>query len=107
GALRILTRRLPDRVLSRLCAGLNRVLDLYIVLCRRLPLPLRDYVLNVLSKVDRAKRHLIIYDQLNPAYARYYRRDEAVALLEAAGFEDVRVHHRHGYSWTVIGRKPG
>lgn len=48
----------------------------------------------------------MIYDQLNPAYAKYYRRDEARALLEDAGFQDVRLHHRHGYSWTVLGTHP-
>jgi hypothetical protein len=48
-----------------------------------------------------------MYDQLNPAYAKYYTRTEAIDLLERAGFVNVRVHHRHGYSWTVIGEKPG
>jgi hypothetical protein len=51
------------------------------------------------------KRRLAIYDQLNPAYAKYYTREEAAALLAAAGFVDIRLHHRHGYSWSVIGTK--
>jgi len=46
------------------------------------------------------------FDQLNPAEARYYRRAQAMELLEAAGFQDVQLFHRHGYSWTVIGTKP-
>ena len=61
---------------------------------------------NVFARMDRRARYLVIYDQLNPAYAKYYRRDEAIALLADAGFADVAAHHRHGYSWTVIGRKP-
>jgi hypothetical protein len=52
------------------------------------------------------KQRLIIYDQLNPAYAKYYMKREAVKLLLDGGFINVRVHHRHGYSWTVIGTKP-
>jgi hypothetical protein len=49
---------------------------------------------------------LSVFDQLNPAYAKYYRRDEAIALLRNAGFEEITCRHRHGYSWTVTGRKP-
>jgi hypothetical protein len=56
--------------------------------------------------MDHEKRVLIVYDQLRPAYARYYSKAEAVALLSAAGFADVQVHHRHGYSWTVTGTRP-
>ena len=61
---------------------------------------------NVLSKLSRAQRQLVIYDQLNPAYAKYYRREDAERLFRDAGFTDMRLDHRHGYSWTVIGSKP-
>jgi hypothetical protein len=44
------------------------------------------------------KRYLVIYDQLNPAYTEYYRQAEARQLLERAGFEDIVLYHRHGYS---------
>jgi hypothetical protein len=62
--------------------------------------------LSVLEKMSPNKRRLIIYDQLKPAYAKYYTRQEAINLLENVGFINVRIHHRHGYSWTVIGAKP-
>lgn len=81
-------------------------LDVYIALCRIFPLPMRCYMREVLTKFPRATRRWTIYDQLNPAYAKYYTQGEARALLAAAGFEDVRMYHRHGYSWTVIGTKP-
>jgi len=50
-------------------------------------------------------RRLVIYDQLNPAYAKYYTREEAQDLLARQGFVDIRLHHRHGVSWTVLGTK--
>ena len=56
--------------------------------------------------MSRKKRFLVIYDQLKPAYAKYYTGAEAEALLRKAGFVDVRAHHRRGYSWTVIGTRP-
>jgi hypothetical protein len=61
----------------------------------------------VVGRLDPSKRRLTVYDQLNPAYAKYYTRDEAASLLTRAGFKDVTVHHRHGYSWSVVGTKPG
>lgn len=103
--LRAVSTRLPHRLVLTISRILNALLTPYIALCRHVPLPLRGYLLNVFGKMERDKRVLIVYDQLKPAYARYYRRHEAVGLLASAGFADVRVHHRHGYSWTVIGTR--
>ena len=67
---------------------------------------MRAYMLNHVARLDRDVRKLTIFDQLNPAYAKYFREDEARALVADAGFEDVQLYHRHGYSWTVRGTKP-
>jgi hypothetical protein len=66
---------------------------------------MRAYMQRVLRPMTWRQRMLTIYDQLNPATAKYYTKDEARALLQEAGFSDVRLHHRHGYSWTVIGTR--
>ena len=104
--LRAVTKHLPDPVL----AGLVRVLDLplvaYIALCRWLPLPMAVYMREHLGKLPPDARRLTIFDQLNPAYAKYYRRDEVEALFSAGGFTDIQLYRRHGYSWSVIGTKP-
>jgi SAM-dependent methyltransferase len=104
--LRALTRRLPHAVLAALCRALDLPLVAYMHLCGRLPLPLHDYMSRHLARLSPEVRRLTIYDQLNPAWARYYTRAEAVELLSGAGFVDVRAHHRHGYSWTVVGTRP-
>jgi SAM-dependent methyltransferase len=104
--LRAVTTRLPHAPVLRLSKILNAGLKVYIACCRRAPLPLRDYLLQVFDRMDDRKRVVIIYDQLRPAYSRYYTRREAVELLSSAGFAEVRTHHRHGYSWTVLGTKP-
>jgi len=103
--LRRVTTRLPHSVLTAMSSGLSPLLDVYIALCRFVPLPIRAYSRGVLAKQPRSVRKLIIYDQLNPAYAKYYRKEEAERLLKSAGFEQVQSHHRHGYSWSVIGQK--
>ena len=56
--------------------------------------------------MTRDKRRLVIYDQLRPTYAKYYTGPEARELMSRAGFGDIRLHHRHGYSWTVVGTRP-
>ena len=104
--LRGLTRRLPHAALAGLCRVLDVPLVAYMRLCGRLPLPLHDYMSRHLARLSPEVRRLTIYDQLNPAWARYYTRAEAVELLSGAGFADVRAHHRHGYSWTVVGTRP-
>lgn len=53
-------------------------------------------------------RHLraIVFDHMIPRIALYYRRAEAIALLEAAGLTEVRANWTNKMSWTVIGKKP-
>lgn len=104
--LRILTKRLPHFMLALFVQIIYWPLVLYIKSCHRLALPLRGYMLSVLERMSPQKRRLIIYDQLNPSYTKYYMRQEAEKLLLDGKFENVRLYHRHGYSWTVVGTKP-
>jgi SAM-dependent methyltransferase len=106
GPLRAVTTRLPHLVLAAVSTVLTALLGLYVAACRLVPLPLHGYMRNVVSRLDWSKRYLTIYDQLNPAVARYYRRTEAIDLLASAGFSDVQLHHRHGYSWAITGIRP-
>ena len=106
-ALRIVTTRLPHFALEGLSNFLTICVDVYIAACRWLPLPMRDYMRDTLRRVSRETRKLTIYDQLNPRYARYYRGGEVEDMLTAAGFHDVQLFHRRGYSWTARAAKPG
>jgi len=103
--LRGLTKRLPHFMLASLVEIMYWALVFYIKVCHWLPLPLREYMLSILEKMPPEKRRLIIYDQLNPSYAKYYTKFEAEKLLKDGKFVEIRTHHRHGYSWTVIGTK--
>jgi SAM-dependent methyltransferase len=105
--MRAVTRHLPHAALVGLVRMVDVALVAYVALCRVLPLPLRKYMRDVIARLDGSKRRLTIYDQLNPAHAKYYTQAEARHLLEAAGFRDVRMHHRHGYSWSMMGTRPG
>ncbi len=100
------TRRLPHRGLDLFVQTLYPAFWLYMTACRWCRLPLAEYMRRVMVPLTPTKRRVVIYDQLNPAYAKYYTREEAGALLMRQGFVDVQLHHRHGYSWTVIGLRP-
>jgi len=104
--MRKLTTRLPHFALDGLSEILTTGLDAYMAIGKRVTLPLGGYLKNVLGPCTRTVRKMTVYDQLNPAYAKYYRGVEARELLESAGFENVQLYHRHGYSWTVLGQKP-
>jgi SAM-dependent methyltransferase len=103
GRLRAVTKRMPHRALAALCYPVDLLAMTYTAVSRVLPLPMRAYMQNVYSRLAPDKRRLVAYDQLNPAYAKYYREDEARSLLEENGFKNVRTYHRHGYSWSVVG----
>lgn len=107
-ALRAVTTRLPHAVLAAFCHALTIGVDAYTSICRvaPFPLPLGSYLVNTFSRVGRRERMLTVYDQLNPSYVKYYRRAEVEDLLQRAGFADIQLHHRRGYSWTALGVKP-
>ena len=49
--------------------------------------------------------HSIVFDQMLPRIAHYWRHDEALALLQQAGLEEIKIQAVNEMSWTVIGRK--
>jgi SAM-dependent methyltransferase len=104
--LRRLTTRLPHATLTKVSSALQPVLARYAVLCESWSLPMRSYMRDHIARLSPEAQMLTIYDQLNPQYAKYYSRAEAENLLRDGGFVDIQLHHRHGYSWTVCGRKP-
>lgn len=106
GPLRKLTSLVPAPLLGAISHPLSWGLSAYALLCRFLPLPMRGYMRRVITPLTMRHRRLVIFDQLHPAWAKYYTRDEAIALMEGAGFAQVRAFHRHGYSWSVLGVKP-
>ena len=103
--LRWVTNRLNHRVLELVSRGVVHGARAYSWICKFLPLPMHRYMTSVFRSVDPEVQFLIVYDQLNPAYAKYYRRMEAIALLKDAGFVDVQVRFRRGYSWVISGTK--
>ncbi len=87
--LRILTRKLPHLALTSLVWLIYHPLNLYIRLCNRFPLPLREYLLSIFDKMSPEKRRLIIYDQLNPSLCKIlYESGSRETLLKDGGFDE-------------------
>ena len=48
----------------------------------------------------------IVFDQMLPHIANYWRRDEVEKLMRDAGLKDIRLDWVNEMSWAAIGRKP-
>ena len=104
--LRLFVKRLPSWGKSFVANTLNFLLSGYVKFCKIIPykVPLKDYILSIIEPLPKDKRKLVIYDQLNPRYAKYYTRQEAIRLMSCVPF-NVEIYHRKKYSWVVIGTK--
>jgi hypothetical protein len=49
--------------------------------------------------------HHIIFDQMIPRISNYWKRDEAFALVQQAGLQDIKIEWVNECSWTVMGTK--
>lgn len=103
--LRKLTIKLPHKMLLLISKLLLYPLKFYCWLCKYLNLSMNNYMLNHISKLNNDSLLITIYDQLNPTYAKYYTKDDAVNLLKFCGFKNIEIFHRYGYSYTVKGEK--
>ena len=103
--LRRITIMLPDFILRILTNILNIIAYPYLFLCKIFPMPLKKYFLEIFGKCNYLNRNYIIFDQLNPSYAKYFKKEEFYELLKNSGFNKINLHHRHGYSWTAICQK--
>lgn len=50
--------------------------------------------------------HHIIFDQMLPRIAHYWRRDTVQQLLEQAGLEDIHLVWVNEMSWSAVGTRP-
>ena len=101
-----LTKRMGDRWLNLVSHLLNIILMPYIYLCKLFRfLPLASYINNVFGRCSLKARRYIIFDQLNPTYAKYYTESDCVSLLEDCGFNSIKIKHHNNYSWTTVARK--
>ena len=102
-AIHPLLRRLPPAWLHTLAYGLSLPLwgALRLGLHRWLRAGNAEY-LAAAARFPFAHLHKIVFDQLLPEIAHYYRRDEALALVCGLDWKRVEIHANRGYSWTLV-----
>ncbi len=105
-ALHPLLRRLPPAWVHRLAYALSAPiwLGLRLRLHRALRLANAAY-LDAVARFPFAHLHKIVFDQLLPDIARYYRREEALALARGLDWKRIEIHANRGYSWTLVCEK--
>ena len=47
----------------------------------------------------------IVFNQMIPSIAHYYKRQEAIDLLESSGLINIKIHNVNDMSWSVMGEK--
>ena len=103
--LRLLTKELNDTFLDKISLAFSFAVDLYFLTSKTFffsKLPLTMYIKEVFNPCSRQEKKYIVFDQLNPAYAKYYRLEELEELMSKFKFTNVKYYHRHRYSWTLI-----
>lgn len=95
-----LLRRMPPRAVH----ALAHLVSVPLFLLFKLPLLRSPYVTQV-RRFPFAHLHKIVFDQLLPEIAHYYRRAEVEQLFAGLGVSRVEIHHNRGYSWTVLCEK--
>lgn len=96
---RSLTSRISPGLARALAKLLTALLKIYV------RLPQRQEYMRLLR--ERSFRHVeaMVFDQLLPSIAHYWRRDEVLALIAGLPVRVVHMTHTHGVSWTLIAEK--
>jgi len=96
-----LTSKLPPRLLHLLTYFLSMPLWFFIKL-----FPQKSPYLEQVSQFKFSHLHSIVFDQLLPKIANYYKKEGAEQLLAKHKLENIGVNHINKNSWTVYGYKP-
>ena len=100
-----LRRALLSRLPLGLVLALSWPLTAILWMMLRLGLQRIEY-LRLIRRFSFEHLRAIIFDHMIPRIARYYTRDDAIALLRKAGLEDLGAVWVNDMSWSVCGRKP-
>lgn len=113
--MRHLTQRLSPRplltvsaILAAILRGYTRTVNRWVPVGRdgSPRLPMQAY-LSLLDELSFRDLKSVVYDQLAPVLAQYYRREEVETLIDDAGFAFVDLTHRAETSWAVLARPRG
>lgn len=98
--VRKFTSRMPESIINVLSYSLSIPLYLYVKLFK----PKRKYLQHI-SKFKLWHIHSIVFDQLIPRIANYWKKEEILSLFDSSKFEKIDIYQVNDMSYTVIGIK--
>jgi SAM-dependent methyltransferase len=98
--LRKITSRLPVSIVHLISFPLSIPLFFFVKIFKQ-----KNEYLRLLGGFDFRHLHMIIFDQLIPKIANYWKREEVMDLFKGQEIKNIRVYRVNEKSWTVIGKK--
>ena len=97
---KVLFSRLPISFVHFLSAFPTLLLYIFIRLTKG-----KNEYMNLIRKFSFPHLRSIVFDQMLPKIANYYKEDEAKDLMKSVGLVDVETNWVNEMSWAVIGKK--
>ncbi len=94
-----ITSKLPPsatRMLAKICA---------VFLWTYLRLPQPTEYLKLLKKSGFRNIENIIFDQMIPSIANYWKKEEVMALIKDLPLDNINLNHTNGISWSLVAEK--
>lgn len=67
--------------------------------------PIRSEYLRLLKKMSFRHRESIVFDQLLPKIACYWKKEELLNLVDGLPLTNIEVVHTNGMSWSLVAKK--
>ncbi len=98
--IRKYTSRIPLKIVNYLAYCFSAPLYIYLKLSKT-----KSLYLAQIARFRFWHVHSIVFDQLIPKIANYWKKKEALLLFENQGLKDIKAYQVNGNSWTIIGTK--
>jgi hypothetical protein len=97
---KVLFSRLPISVVHFLSIFPTLFLYIYIRLIKG-----KTEYINLIRKFSFSHLRSIVFDQMLPKIANYYKEEEVENLMKSVGLVDIKTNWVNEMSWAVIGKK--
>lgn len=98
--IRAITSKIPLPITHLFAYFLSSPLYFYLKI-----IPQRRPYLKQLSKFKFWHVHSIVFDQLIPKIANYWKKEEVLSLFENKGVHNIQIFPVNNNSWTILGQK--
>lgn len=98
--IRKISSRLPPKVTHKLAYLFSIPLFLYLKIFKQ-----KKRYLKLISKLSFKPVHLIVFDQLIPKIANYWKKEEVLNLFNNSKIKDIKIFQVNNISWTIMGIK--